>query len=394
MYRFALILLIQFLIGVKPSLAEVVSATGGDKCINIDINTDVKRVRSMISGFLKQQHISGAAVVIYDHGQMKQYVFGYSNLKNKTPVTSNTLFELGSITKSFTGLLLAREVNQGKIYLDDTLHGNTMQNITLLELATHTSGLPAKIEGLPYNARNLPKYKTRLQQFTDSWKSSSSVGTEFVYSNIGFSLLGQEIAYRVKYPYITLIQEDILNPLEMQHTYFTVPNTMYPVYAKGYTATGALARSPSAGLIPASWALKSSIEDMAKYLQAAVGDPNTPNEILKAMQVAQTPYVQILNNLNQEGLGWSIVPLENLDKLLDITREKTQPPIKVVVIDNPKFNKHALIEKTGATDGFRSYIAVIPEREVGIVILTNRFTPSHDDLPNMGRKLLTSLHKK
>jgi CubicO group peptidase (beta-lactamase class C family) len=441
-------LISQFFIRIPFSFAAtaVTAQTvhhSGNSCATINIDTNTKCIKSTITTFIKQQHIPGAAVVIYDNGSVKQYVFGYSDLKKKTPVTTNTLFELGSITKTFTGLLLAQEVEQGRLHFDDTLNASnifnnkldinsinqtnsidsaesivsSMKNITLLDLATHTSGLPAKVPNVPYNAGNSPKYTRYLHDFLKTWKFPYQPSTEFVYSNIGFSLLGQEIANHVKTPYITLVKQNILEPLMMQRTYFTVPAAMYPFYAKGYTATGALARTSNAGCIPASWAIKSSIVDMANYLQIAVGVPignrnignnnnnnqsininianalqdNSFDGLIHAMKVAQTAYVQIINSVHQEGLGWSIIPLEKLDKLLDKTEIKVQPPFKTIAIKDPKYNQHTFIEKTGATDGFRAYIAVIPDRKVGIVILTNKFTPTHDALPEMGRKLLVRI---
>jgi len=155
-------------------------------------------VANIISPVMHKYSIPGLAVLVYKDGQMHQYVFGVISTRSKKHVRPDTLFELGSITKSFSGLLLALQVKNGSMslndqitnYLDNSDHDSTsIRNITLLELATHTSGLPYVAPNLSYNANNSPKNAKTLKQFLKTWVSSYQAGTEMVYSNLGFSIL-------------------------------------------------------------------------------------------------------------------------------------------------------------------------------------------------------------
>ena len=164
--------------------------------------------------------------------------------------------------------------------------------------------------------------------------------------------------------------------------------------------------TPDQGIIPASWALKSSINDMVKYLQLVVGViTDNKNNIAGAMKVSETPYVELLNTQSkrQAGLGWSVIPLKDSDRVVTFTNAQSLKtkfkenklanlnynhlPIKTIMISNPKYNEHALIEKTGSTNGFRAYIATIPDRKVGVIVLTNK-SLDRKNLIKFGRSLL------
>ena len=110
-------------------------------------------------------------------------------MKNKTLVNADTLFELGSITKTFTGLLLAKLLVTNKIKLNDKISINNnpnFQNITLLDLATHSSGLPRDIVGVPYNATDNIRYRDKLIKFLTTGNLLYSPQKKFFYSKRNF----------------------------------------------------------------------------------------------------------------------------------------------------------------------------------------------------------------
>lgn len=381
---YVLVLLICF---INPALA--------DENESLDNN-----VANIIKPIMHKYAIAGTAVIVYKDGQLHHYNFGVMNNKTHKPITSDTIFELGSITKSFSGLLLAEQINAGKMHLDDKVYGylensnndsNSIKNITLLELATHTSGLPSVVPNLAYNAAYSPRNTKTLKQFLQTWISAYQSGTEMLYSNIGFSILGIAIANYKGMPLFALMQSHILIPLNMHNSFFSVPKNVRSLYAQGYTADGKPSRTPLGGLYPGSWAMKSSANDMSHYLSAAIGVSNTPESITAAMKVAQTGYFKLPNE-HQIGLGWMVIPLANanLDDLLSIEPLKPSKhnPRLVERISSPQYIANALIEKTGATNGFRAYIGVIPEQKIGIVILTNKFIYDPSVIEHSGREIL------
>ena len=182
----------------------------------------------------------------------------------------------------------------------------------------------------------------------------------------------------------------------MNSSLLSITNVQNKPYAQGYTANNIPVRNSAAGLLGGSWAIKSSGEDMSRYLNAAIGNKRVPVTIAAAMKMAQTGYFQCSDNkMNQLelGLGWLITPLDKstqYKKLLQAPAHYNldKPLCKARKIKSPTYKEEALIDKQGATDGFRSYIAVMPSRKVGIVILTNKFTQNTGALQNLGRKIL------
>jgi beta-lactamase class C len=351
-----------------------------------------------VQKFLQKNNIPGIAIYIYNNGKEQQYVYGYSNLKNKTLVNVNTLFEVGSITKTFTGLLLAKLLVTNKIKLNDKISINNnpnFQNITLLDLATHSSGLPRDIVGVPYNATDNIQYRDRWIKFLTTGNLLYSPQKKFFYSNIGFSLLGKDLANREQKTYEQLIQENIFSVLKMDKTGFTVDKSDYNSYSDGYTVDNKLARTPDKGLLDAAWGAKSNIVNMQSYLKAMLLLDGTPNNLSQAIKIAQTPYIEFNTQAkykHQIGLGWSITPFSDFNQqnlfMKYKAKIKTNSMISINNITNHQYNSRALIEKTGSTDGFRSYIGFIPNQKIGVVVLINKYTHNYGQLGDFGRSFI------
>lgn len=374
-----------------------------------DTKADVD-VAAQVNRLLQQYGIPGAAVLLIHHQKVDELVFGYSDAEQHIPVTRNTLFELGSVTKTMTALLLARQVNAGTLRFDQSWTGlmpaaakysAAMQNISLLNLATYTSSLPKDVTGLPYNAATSAAGERRLEQFEARWQPGFPVGSHSLYSNLGFSLLAQGLASQQGKSLDTLMRAQIFAPLHMQDTTLDLApqSPAYSRYAQGYTSDDKPARTPAAGMLPGAWAAKATIADMRGFLQAAIGDPSTAPDLLQAMRVTETGYFQRSHAENgaRIGLAWTILPLSKVTAAdwhsppPTRTTKKTAPggpDREVILIAQPRFDADCLIDKTGSTDGFRAYIGVIPSADTGIVILTNKFTYNYGALRDLGRGLL------
>jgi beta-lactamase class C len=359
-----------------------------------------EQINNSMHNLMHKYAISGAAVIFYKDGEVHQYLYGIMNNKTRIPVESNTIFEIGSITKTFTSLMLAQNINAGEMKLNDKLveylnNGNndsaSLKKITLLELATHTSGLPYNHPKIAYNASSSTQNSKLLNQFLHTWNAPYPSGTATLYSNLGFALLGIAIAEYEEDSLASLMQKSILQPLNMNSSYLTVPGTKNHFYAQGYNAKGIPARTPQGGLLAGSWAMKASVNDMAKYLQLALGLGNMPPSMVAAMKIAQSGYFEY-SDKSEIGLAWMIHPLDKVNKaeLLKVLplAPRKRSETYVSLIKNPEYNANALIEKTGATNGFRAYIGVIPDQKIGIVILVNKFIYDSNPIKHTGRQLL------
>jgi beta-lactamase class C len=344
-------------------------------------------IQSTMNSYLKENNIPGAAVVVISNGKAATYLFGVANKEKGTPVTKDTIFELGSISKVFTSLLLAEQVDGAKMQLNDLVTdyvpnlSDSFDDITLLNLATHTSGLP---NGVPENI----KTPAQLNDYLSNYSSEEFADDHWQYSNFGIGLLGMALANQAHKNLNDMYISYILKPLHMQPIGIAVPEKLKKNSAQGYTAMGEAAQPISNSILAGAFAVKASIDDMQKFLAASIGLSNTPEFILYPMRLTQINYV-VLND-EEQGLGWEIHPIstENRGTLLQAKPLNVSTPEPIHEMDDKaKYNGDKLIDKTGATTGFRAYIAVIPNQQSGIVILTNR-SSEDPSIVDVGRKIL------
>src|SRR5580693_7045825 len=203
-------------------------------------------------------------------------IIAYGNLAIGDPRTldGDTIFEIGSVTKVFTSLLLADMVNRKEVALDDpaalylpanvTMPERGGKSITLLDLSTHSSGLPP----LPGNLKPEADYSMEdLYQFLSGYTLPRDPGSEYEYSNLGAGLLGHLLACRAGTDYESLIRSRIARPLSMPDTGIALSSSMNKRMAIGHNAMLAPAANsylptPLAG----AGALRSSANDMLTFL--------------------------------------------------------------------------------------------------------------------------------
>ena len=369
----------------------IVSFTAAQAKITTNSNTTM--ITQTINAWMKKNNIPGVAVETYEKGVLHSYYFGYANRETKKPINSKTIFEIGSLTKLFTSLLFAIEIDANKANLTDSIanylpeiitqSNSPLRKITLQNLATHTAALP-------FTLPDTIKTQADLDSFLSKWNPPYPIGKQWAYSNVGIGLLGNSLELITHENFNQLYRGRILQPLGMEPIGIIVPKRLLSNYAQGYNDQGtAVQRDQINLLFPASGDMKVSAHDMLRFLKAAIGLPGVPVAIAHAMQITQISYVSTVN-MNQ-GLGWSIYPeVENHKvELLDPPETMIMGPIPAKQFNKNeyKFDGNALIDKTGATDGFRSYIAVIPNKKSGIVILANR-SASNGEIMRVGRKIL------
>jgi len=359
---------------------------------------DDQKINQTMKKFMNRYRIHGAAVILYRQGKMKTYYFGEAVPARHIPVSENTIFELGSITKTFTGILLADNVMLGKMallepiqpYLDKP-HSSMMDKVTYLNVATHSAGLPFNARNLPYNASTSITHRLRFHSALKAQRPSFRIGSQMLYSNFGYGILGRALAKKTKTKLPDLMKRTILTPLNMNMSGLDIAPEHQKHFAQGYDAQGKPVPYHPSGLLGGAWAMRSSVKDMKNYLKAALGDPHTPKHLHQAIRMSQIPYYDVSQEKMQMGLGWVITPLHqnNPAKKISIKPEHYRfIPVQGTKIKNPHFNPHALIGKTGATDGFRAYIAMIPEKNTGVVIMTNQFFHSGFPMTNIANQML------
>lgn len=245
-------------------------------------------IRQMLKGRLAEL-APGAGIVVgvIDRDGQRIIAEGVSDRKSKHPVDGDTVYEIGSVTKSFVALLLADMASKGEVrpedpvqaYLPSTVQVPAEKNkqITLIDLATHRSGLPRGDDSERMNDRKerIARYsETDLYRFLSAHQLGKPIGTQ-LYSNIGYDLLGHALALRAHQDLEALLQERISAPLVMRSTRLVPTPDMRRRLATGYRRDGS--EGPADDLaLPGSGRLKSTVNDLLRFLAACMQLTPTP----------------------------------------------------------------------------------------------------------------------
>lgn len=365
------------------------NATQATQTAQVDPVGDV--VKKSVAQFMTKNKVSGVAVELYVDGVPHSYTFGYANPQKQIPVSQKTIFEIGSISKVMTGILLAQEIDYNRMNLNDSVKKyvkdlpDNFKNIKLQDLATQTSGLP-------FNTPKSIQTKPELQKYLATLSPEYQPEQSWVYSNFGSGLLGYALEASTEKDFDKLYRRHILNPLGMV-VGTRVPTKMTQYAAQGFDVEGNPAQPTNAGLFPAAGGVLASADDMQRFLSAAIGLPGTPTRVLYPVKLTQSSFVRLPDR--NEGLGWQIHTISS-DNVADLVNEADYSDLGPIDIEEvysrPMYDGNALIDKTGTTEGFRSYIAVIPNKKSGIVILANKGIPN-SSIVNAGREILYKLGK-
>ena len=314
-------------------------------------NDEIREI--LVNRIDRQKQAVGIVVGVIEPAGRR--VVGYGNLAQDDPRTldGDTIFEIGSVTKLFTSLLLADMVNRQELALDDPAAKYLPENvkmpdrngkfISLLHLSTHSSGLPP----LPGNQKLYPPVPYSvddLYQFLSGYVLPRDPGSEFQYSNLGAGLLGHVLASRAGTDYESLIGSRITRPLNMPDTAITLSSSMQQRMASGHNSM--LAPVAGSGLpipLAGAGALRSSANDMLTLLEAFLGYRESPlAPAMKAMLEVRRPAGQA-----QTGLAWLILSMDGRE----------------------------IAGHDGRSGGFCSSVGYDPGERVGVVVLSNAATP-------------------
>ena len=329
---------------------------------------------------MNEYDISGMAFGIIIDGKSHFYHYGLADKKAKIPVSENTIFELGSISKTFAATLASYSELKGTLTLEDTadkyipyLKDSTIGNTKLINLATYSAG------GLPLQVPDDVKNNKELLRYYKSWQPVFPVNSKRLYSNASIGLFGYISALSMDADYTQLMEEKILPSLNMPNTFINVPNDKMADYAFGYNIAGDAIRVNPGMLDAEAYGIKSTIKDMTQFMAANMGLVPLDKDIQQALDNNRKGYYQA--STFTQGLGWEMYPYPTkLNTLLEGNSMDVVLKPQAITTDNhptPILN-NVWVNKTGATNGFGGYIAYIPAEKSGIVILANKNYPNAD----------------
>jgi beta-lactamase class C len=324
---------------------------------------------------IAQQAIPGLEVAVTVNGTRHFFDYGLASKEPQVPVTRDTLFELGSISKTFTGTLAAQAVEEERLSLNDPvtkhmpeLKGSALDKVRVLDLATHTAGdFPLQLPDAVTNEKQLIAYYR-------AWKPQHARGTSRAYANPSVGLLGIVTAKAMDASFEVLAQ-DMFHDLGLKRTYITVPQSEMNAYAWGYRDDKPV-RVTDAPIANEAYGVKSNAVDMLRFLEVNMGVGTAPASVLRAVNATHTGYFQA-GGLVQD-LIWEQYPdLVGLDALVAGNAYAMLTPLPATAIDPPMPPRaDVLINKTGATNGFGAYVAFVPQKKIGIVMLANKNYPN------------------
>lgn len=326
-----------------------------------------------VQELLPDNNLGGVAVALRVNGKTSLYNYGMADAARQQPITSDSIFNLASVGKLFATTLLADAVKRGEMRLDDPVaryvtelqKGGDIQEVTLGQIASHTSGLPR--EPGQYETWHRGKYTLPdFIRFLNDWQADPQhePGKQDIYSNLAMILLRLALERRFHEPFATLMKERITGPLGMDSTALLLSPALRARAVQGYGPLGRAIGQPGIGTssnmdFAVAGQIFSSPRDMAVFLTANMGELPDHRELQDAMAFAQQG-VFTVNPRFTQALAWQIVQRDDL----------------------------TVIDKNGGLPVTSTYIGFAPAAKVGIVILENR---GRQKTTRVGRQILREL---
>lgn len=308
--------------------------------------------------------MSGLVIGVYDAGKLEIYGFGAG--PGGAPPNGRTLYEIGSVTKVYTSLLLADAVQRKEVELDQrvadllppgvTAPTKDGQAITLRHLALHVSSLPRLPPSLLARADAPDPYagysEDQLYQDLIATELAVAPGTKFEYSNFGAGLLGIVLGRKIGPDFPRALRARILDPLELRDTYFVVPASAAHRRAQGTTNDLVNAAPWTFDAMSGAGGLVSTAHDQLALIAAELDATTGSKQALRApMRLTQEKQVENQQTQNS-GLGW--------------------------IVDS-----HGRYWHNGSTGGFHAFVGFDPSAKRGIVILASTATSLVDRLADI-----------
>jgi serine-type D-Ala-D-Ala carboxypeptidase/endopeptidase len=309
-------------------------------------------VRGILQRRVATSVVPGIVVGLLEPDGSRRYVAAGRSGTDRA-LDDHSVFEIGSITKTFTGVLLAQLVETGAMTLDEPLARLLPDSvrvpergrpITLLDVATHTSGLPRLPDDFrPADMTNPYADYTvaNLYRFLSGHQLRREPAAEYEYSNLAMGLLGHALALEAGMPYADLLRARVLDPLRMADTRIALTDDLRARLAVGHNQAGKPVPNWDIPTLAGAGALRSTAADMLTYLAAHLAPPASPlGRAMTAAQTARRP----AGGRQQVGLGWHVRDGDT---------------------------DSALVWHNGGTGGYHSFAGFVPSRGVAVVVLAN-----------------------
>jgi len=351
-----------------------------------------------VHAVMREYDVAGLAIAVTREGRHEFRSYGVASLQTHAPVSRDTLFELGSISKTFTATLATYAQALGKLSLTDSparfvpaLQGTEFGKLNLIHLGTHTGG------GFPLQVPDTVGDDAQLMAYLSAWTPRYAPGTYRTYANPSIGMLGVVAAKSLGQPYAQAMEKTLLPKLGLTNTYIHVPAARMGDYAQGYNKQNAPVRVNPGVLADEAYGVKTSASDLIRFVDANMGVASAPAEFsAKAARDAKIAKAVVNDAVLSKALADTHVGYYAVGGMTqDLAWEQLAYPVTLKALlaanagtlNSQSHQAKALtppqppradvwINKTGSTNGFGAYVAFVPARKIGVVILANRNIPN------------------
>ncbi|WP_454712270.1 class C beta-lactamase [Cupriavidus nantongensis] len=334
-------------------------------------------VDSAIQPVMQAHGVPGMAVAVTAGGKQYAFHYGVAARASGRKVDADTLFEIGSVSKTFTATLAAYAQARGKLSLADpaakylpALAGSSVGATSLLDLGTYAAG------GLPLQFPAAVTDTGAMVDYFRNWRPRHAAGTHRQYSNPSIGLFGYLAARGMGQPFDVLMEQTLFPALGLRSTYITVPKARMADYAYGYARDGKPVRVTPGVLDAEAYGVKTTSADMMRFVMANIDSTGLDETMRRALATTRTGYFKVGDMV--QGLAWEMYdwPAPRDSVLAGSSPQVVFEANPVTRLEPPQAARSGmLVNKTGSTNGFGAYVAYVPSQRIGIVMLANKNYP-------------------
>ena len=345
---------------------------------------DCSNINDVAKKIIAKNQITGMAIAIVNQDKATFCNYGYTNKNKKAPITDKSIFEIASITKTFTALLAGIAVVDNKLdlnapitkYIPELASNKNYDKINNKELLTHVAGLPSGFDK-SYTEKELLNSAIAMK-FTDEPASY------YRYSNPGIALSGLTITRLYKNDFQSVLNSLILDKLGMIYTSIDINPKYQNLVVTGYNKHNQPVDFMHIGIENPAGGLKSNTYDLVRYLQLQISTQD--QKFQQALSIVHKNYYCLYEDGTYQQLAWEYHPTSDLFKKFMPDNKNRNITSSHPLPSNCQNTINGFIDKTGNSSGMTSYIAYSPNKKVGVVILSNNALKP--DVVDLGRHIL------
>lgn len=348
---------------------------------------DCQLIDKQVNQIMSTNKISGVAIAIVHDNKTEFCNYGYTTIDKTQKIDQHTLFEIASISKTFTATLAGIANAEGKFdlqkpissYIKELKENEAYNQINSQELLAHVSGMNFVQE------RNFKQLdQADFIKILNTSKAQYQPQTHYKYGQVGISMVAIALEKSYQQPFDIILQQELLNKIQMNETFMNIP-TSYKNVATGYDKDNQSVTPLDTGVLSPAAGLKSSTQDLAKYLKLQLV-ANNDDRFAQALKLVHRNYYCLYQDGTYQQLAWVYHPNQDFGSLIKPSTGN------VLNVNAQKLAQHCLndsdgfIEKTGNSYGMSSYIIYHPNTSTGVIVLINKARAV--DSVNLGRNIL------